>query len=416
MMIKIFVIVAALVLPNLAWAVTGTLPITITPSGGGLTAPAPAVAAGFTFPANVTDFTKALPTNWLGSCPSGPDGIFNQNDLDGTHRWWAGWGFFPQSYTCNKKPAGESGALSGAAAGGSFQDTDPVFGNLALHQTTNADVTTDGGYYWDSGAQMGTSPSISIAGDFTLVNGFNQHNDYPNGFYIEETYRLTPTNGISHGQPVGMFQGLNSWSTQGLWDQNLAGFEWDPGEMQTNFGGIDASTGGGFGGMDSAVHNWGTGTASFLWTSFGNGPPPFPPANMTTTFNFNIYNKVGMLVTSNGTTDMAVCTYFGPENGPVLPSSSTCPTMSSIGVSITAAQFAQRLAWELQTSCGPHGSGPVYSGLGVVNVAGASPCPPVGTHGDNYVKNIQIWSCPNFAAGDGHACDRALITTPPAYQ
>ena len=60
-------------------------------SSAGTTGPVPpagAQAAGFTTLAYNGDFSRRLPTNWLGGCPGGPNG--SQNDLsdDAGHIWW----------------------------------------------------------------------------------------------------------------------------------------------------------------------------------------------------------------------------------------------------------------------------------------------------------------------------------------
>jgi len=217
-----------------------------------VTAPAPAVTAGFTTLAANYDFTKPMAADWLDCYPN--DGK--------SHQFWAGYWYRTDIPPCN-----QSINLV----------NDKVAGSQVL------DMTWKPSFY---GMDQGYTEIQTASHDGSLAT------DFPPNVYFETTYRVETTpniNLLNWADVGGSFWGIYTWPTVGIAKQ-LPGLETDITEDHGDF--PSYVTGGGY-------FNWAAGGCPNCG-GFG-GVSGFDPRQ---------YHTAGLLVTSDGSTSMAVCGYL----------------------------------------------------------------------------------------------------------
>lgn len=235
------------------------------------------------------------------------------------------------------------------------QATDPLDSSTVMRLQYLASYSSYGLGYPPSGSgpPPGGSPNynyVSMMGAPNgSVGGSSGHAtiSFPD-YYIEGTYRLDST------YPTGLINGHNSSGPDGLWSWQ------EPGDaIECEFAEIYGSSNG-FG--DGGCGNWHPGGSHLAnWISYD----PSQNQHIPPGWNVTAYHTYGALYTSDGATSIKVCHYI--DN--ILQ---TCFEMSPV-----AGQFNQR-TWPI-----------IWVGS---DVNGG---PLVDTN--EYVKNIHVFSCPNWA-------------------
>jgi hypothetical protein len=247
----------ALLLPGVAHSADPKAALSATGVPSGLSVPAGAAAAGFTTLALNSDFTQQLPTNWLGGCPNGPDGLPNRLSDNTGHIWWNNIWWAPTNSACNVT-----------------QRKDPHYGGLVL------DIP------WLVAKADSAAKTLQTGSwDYDASKGIGEVHSFPKNAYYEQIAQSTP-NAPSNGF------NMITWGVGGMRNQSQAGIEWDVVETS----GSDSRM------YDSAVHNWGAGgTTSWIWTS-DQLRQTFP------NYDASKYHTFGLRTTSDGTND-AACGY-----------------------------------------------------------------------------------------------------------
>jgi hypothetical protein len=301
-MIRRLFFAATLLLPCLAYGEdsSSNLSVDVVPPGSQPPAPAGAAAAGFTTLALNSDFTQAMPSNWLGGCSvAGSGAPVNTNDNTG-HTWWMNiWWAWTYQHCLTK------------------QVTDLVAGSLVLDMPWTV----------DTGA-LNVGTTLQSAAWFSTGQP-NTGVTFPNNAYYEITYRISP---VAPGSWGGMF----TWPLLGMTDNNQQGIEHVIIELDT----------GRFAGSDAGIHNWGVPTkpGSFIW--LGQGSPGLP-----NNFDANQYHTFAIRSTSDGNT-LSDCAYI--DN--VLQSCVPVPG------GLTSIEANAREVLILQNAC-DYWNGPCNTGL-----------------------------------------------------
>jgi hypothetical protein len=313
--------------------------------------PASAAAARFTTLAFNSDFTEQLPANWLGGCPVAGNGrpVLPWNTDNTGHIWWQNIWWAKTYLPCQ-----------------TVQVQDVTYGGLVLDMP------------WVVDARNGKIGNViqSMSEDGVTAN------DLPPNFYLEYTIRVTP---LGDGRR-GPYTVLNTWPTEGgARFTQAVGYEVDVAETSASF----------INGWTAGTHNWGTGFAAFAWAPFSwSGSKRINVSDYDV--DITKYNTFGARMTSDGSTAAEACFYINNifvncQN--VQPSSDFGPDQYGH----FGNNFAQRLFLVLQGACENWNNA----------------CLPDGTLQHVYVKSVRAWSCANWRNGDGHACDRPVLTGPP---
>ncbi len=295
------------------------VPITVTGSSGPPPPPG-ATAAGFTTLAWNDDFTQSQPANWIDCFPS--DGQ--------VHRWYMGRVFYGSSAT---------------PCGSTAQVIDPLTGQLAV------DVQWQASYAASVPIGFNTIETIGYA-DTSKVT------DFPNA-YFEIVARITPA-----------FVGNQTPPLQAFWTWGTADAQ-APGTRSPIEQDFIEVYGANSGCCDAGIHNWGNGNNpnAFIWVGANQLPNGF---------DFTQYHTYAGRVTSNGSTQMFMCSYV---DGNLL--------QSCVNSNPTAAEFN-------------------YRNYLIVNNGRGSATFPDTVH--FYIKSIRVWSCANWQTT---MCNGSVLTGAP---
>ena len=210
----------------------------------------------------------------------------------------------------------------------------------------------------------------------TLNSALTRGVDFPNGAYWEATYRLTPATRDNNPYSTEI-SGLYTWSNSGQVGASSSYMELDFLETYAN-GCCHEGT---------IIHMWGAvppGEGDLVVSGYG---APEYQVDQTA------YHTIAARITQDGTSNLALCMYIDGQL-------QNCQDMVSAGyrgaAAITPAQLNERNFLALLV-------GPVDT-------------TPVAATMDMLVKDVRIWTCPNWQGtlnSPGHACNGAVLTSAP---
>jgi hypothetical protein len=315
-MINKLFFMAALLVPGLASAANPSADLSgqIVPSGPGL--PAPAQAAGFTIQALNADFTVV----------GGPYSN-TASFIDG----------------CGATAAYRFYNRDGGNGGG---------GNVACSDTA---ITTDGGVQvLGVQAAAGATQALNFPGYYGKSDGLG----FPIGTYIEVVYRSTLQSLLQDGtypsNPVAWWRVARGVTSNGTYPPN----NWIEMDLHDTITGRNQANNVAGGMIDWGTMNYGP------WTQW--------------TADQSVYNKEGVLFTTNGSSDIWKCTFWND----VFTGCVNLP-----GTPIAAINFIQH-------------DNQVTLTLGQISSGYVSPILV-------FVKSIKVWECANWQSGQ---CNGTMVT------